>query len=320
MLHILNGETTEAILAQTAIRGDRFSFRDALIAGPAPAVNGSEWRRLRAEHLANAYGMAVEKCKGELTRQQEVFESFSNHEEVVLWFEADLFCQANLLYVLDWCSHRERSSKLTLICIDGFPGRPDFRGLGELTPKELASLFAERVEVTSSQLELAVRAWQAYRSEDPRELEQLLQAGTSALPFLNGALRLQLTRFPSTRNGLNRIEKTVLELVSRGATRFVELFSQFVEAEPDYGLGDAQFWNVLQRLTQGAAPLLTNKNETPSMLESSFEITEAGRAVLRGAADKVTLNGIDEWLGGVHLLGHEKIWRWDDTQKKLLCI
>ena len=320
MLHILNGETTEAILAQTAIRGDRFSFRDALIAGPAPAVNGSEWRRLRAEHLANAYGVAVEKCEGELTRQQEVFESFSNHEEVVLWFEADLFCQANLLYVLDWCSHRERSSKLALICIDGFPGRPDFRGLGELTPEELASLFAERVEVTSSQLELAVRAWQAYRSEDPRELEQLLQAGTSALPFLNGALRLQLTRFPSTRNGLNRMEKTVLELVSRGATCFVELFSQFVEAEPDYGLGDAQFWNVLQRLTQGAAPLLTNKNETPSMLESSFEITEAGRAVLSGAADKVTLNGIDEWLGGVHLLGHENIWRWDDTQKKLLCI
>ncbi|MFZ0064013.1 MAG: hypothetical protein WAL47_18425 [Pyrinomonadaceae bacterium] len=320
MLHILNGETTEAILAQTAIRGDRFSFRDALIAGPAPAVNGSEWRRLRAEHLANAYGVAVEKCEGELTRQQEVFESFSNHEEVVLWFEADLFCQVNLLYVLDWCSHRELSSKLALICIDGFPGRPDFRGLGELTPEELASLFAERGEVTSSQLELAVRAWQAYRSEDPRELERLLQAGTSALPFLNGALRLQLTRFPSTRNGLNRIEKTVLELVSRGANRFVELFSQFVEAEPDYGLGDAQFWNVLQRLTQGAAPLLTNRTEASSMLESSFEITEAGHTVLSGAADKVTLNGIDEWLGGVHLLGHENIWRWDETQKKLLCI
>ena len=320
MLHILNGESTEAILAQTAIRGDRFSFRDALIAGPAPAVNGSKWRRLRAEHLANAYGVAVDKCEGELTRQQEVFESFSNFEEVVLWFEADLFCQANLLYVLDWCSHRERGSKLALICLDGFPGRPHFRGLGELTPEQLASLFAGRVEVTSSQLELAARAWQAYRSEDPRELEQLLQAGTSALPFLNGALRLQLTRFPSTRNGLNRIEKTVLELVSRGATRFVELFSQFVEAEPDYGLGDAQFWNVLQCLTQGAAPLLTNRTEASSMLESSLEITEAGHTVLSGGADKVTLNGIDEWLGGVHLLGHENIWRWDDTQKKLLCI
>ena len=320
MLHILNGGATEAILAQTAIRGDRFSFGDVLIAGPAPAVNGSKWRRLRAEHLAKAYDIEVEKCEGELERQQEVFESCNNHEEVVLWFEADLFCQANLLYVLDWCSHRELRTKLSLICIGEFPGRPNFRGLGELTPEELASLFPERVEVTASQLELAARTWQAYRSEDPRELERLLQASTSALPFLDGALRLQLARFPSTRNGLNRIENTGLELVSRGATRFVELFSQFVEAEPNYGLGDAQVWNVMQRLTQGAAPLLTNKTEASSMFESSFEITAAGHGVLSGAADRVTLNGIDEWLGGVHLLGHENIWRWDETQKKLVCV
>ena len=320
MLHILNGGATEAILAQTAIRGDRFSFGDVLIAGPLPAVNGSKWRRLRAEHLADAYGIEVETCEGALERQQEVFESFNNHEEVILWFEADLFCQANLLYVLDWCSHRELSTKLSLICIGEFPGRPNFRGLGELNPEELASLFPARIEVTASQLELAARAWQAYRSDDPRELERLLQASTNALPFLKGALRLQLARFPSTRNGLNRIENTGLELVSRGATRFVELFSQFVEAQPDYGLGDAQFWNAVQRLTQGAAPLLTNKTEASSMFESSFEITEAGNAVLNGAADNVTLNGMDEWLGGVHLLGHENIWRWDETQQKLVCV
>jgi hypothetical protein len=317
MLHILNGEATEATLSQTTIGGDRFSFRDALIAGPAPAVNGPDWRCIRARHLAEAYGVEVEKCENDFARQQQIFESFNDHEEVTLWFESDLFCQANLLYVLDWCAHRHPETKLSLICIGGFPGRPNFRGLGELTAPELASLFDKRIAVTDAQLELAARAWQAYRSEDPTALEQLLQTDTNALPFLAGALRLQLTRFPSVRNGLNKIESTGLELIAQGFTRFVDLFPRFVAAEPDYGLGDAQFWNALLPLTRGASPLLMNKGED-AMFESAFAITDAGRSVLSGAADRVNLNGIDEWLGGVHLQGQENIWRWDEHNGKLV--
>jgi len=41
-------------------------------------------------------------------------------------------------------------------------------------------------------------------------------------------------------------------------------------------------------------------------------LTEAGRRVLDGAADHVELNGVDRWIGGVHLLGREVSWRWDD--------
>lgn len=318
MLHILNGEATEALLSQTAVAGDLFSFRDALIAGPASAVKGSEWIRIRAAHLAEAYGVEVEKCENDFARQQQIFESFNDHEEVTLWFESDLFCQANLLYVLDWCAHRQPETKLSLICIGEFPGRPNFRGLGELTPQELTSLFDKRSEVTTAQLELAARAWQVYRSEDPRELERLLHTDTSALPFLDGALRLQLTRFPFARNGLNKIENTGLELIGQGFTSFLDLFARFVAAEPGYGLGDAQFWNALQQLKRGASPLLMDEGEEAPMSESVFAITDAGRSVLSGVADRVTLNGIDEWLGGVHLQGHANIWRWDEQQGKLI--
>jgi len=318
MLHLLNGESTEAVLAQTDLGGDRFFFRDALIAGPTPAVNGLDWRRIRAAHLAEAYGVEFEKCENNFARQQQLFESFNDHEEVTLWFESDLFCQANLLYVLDWCAHSHPESKLSLICIGEFPGRPTFRGLGELTPQELSSLFHKRIEVTAAQLELAACAWQAYRSEDPRELERLLQTDTSALPFLDGALKLQLTRFPSARNGLNRIESSGLELIGQGFTRFLDLFPRFVAAEPDYGLGDAQFWNAMQQLTRGASPLLMADGIQEAMSESVFAITDAGRSVLSGAADRVTLNGIDEWLGGVHLQGYANIWRWDEPNGRLV--
>jgi hypothetical protein len=43
-----------------------------------------------------------------------------------------------------------------------------------------------------------------------------------------------------------------------------------------------------------------------------LRLTAAGGRVLRGQADHVALNGIDRWVGGVHLRGPEARWRWDE--------
>lgn len=327
MLHILNGGATEAVLAQTAVPGSRFSFRDVLIEGPTPAINGSDWRRVRVKYLGLAYGVEREECESNFQRQDEVFNSFKRHEEVTLWFESDLFCQLNLLFILDWCARNELGdAKLSLICIGEFPGRPNFRGLGELEPDELASLFEQRVPITQAVLKRATQAWDAYRSEDPRNLNPFLQSDNEGLPFLNRALKLHLARFPSVQNGLNRIENKALSLIAAGAARFGDLFPRFVEAESDYGLGDAQFWNSLQRLTQGSSPLLMNGNSAPQKpitmpenpSQEMFAITEAGAAVMNGGADNIRLNGIDNWLGGVHLRSPANVWRWDEVSERLV--
>ena len=207
-----------------------------------------------------------------------------------------------------------------------FLGGPKFRGLGELSPDELASLFEKRVNVNSDVFELAETAWQAYRSNDPRAIEQLIAHDTSSLPFLKPAFRLHLERFPSARNGLGRIENRGLELVSTGLSRFVVLFPAFIEGEAGYGLGDAQLWNAMQRLTRARQPLARSNNDDPlagsltsdKIYATSYEITEVGRAVLDGAADNVEMNGIDLWLGGVHLTDTKQIWRWDESQGKLV--
>jgi hypothetical protein len=35
-------------------------------------------------------------------------------------------------------------------------------------------------------------------------------------------------------------------------------------------------------------------------------------------ADRVTTCGIDRWLGGVHLKGGGRIWRWDERQQRIV--
>lgn len=320
LLNIHNGDASADIARESSIPGKHFAWREALIEGPTPAgVNGVEWRRRRARHLSKAYGVEQDKCEQELLKQEKELQSFPNYDEVVLWFEHDLFCQVNLVCLLDWFSQqRLGNTKLSLVCIDSFPGKENFRGLGELNPDELNSLFPSRQPVTREQFQLASRAWEAYRSPDPRDIETFLQTDTSMLPFLAPALRAHQRRFPSTTNGLGRIENRGLQLVGSGLKNFGDLFQRFGEVEPIYGLGDAQFWSSLQRLSDANQPLLSMSNGEGISPDAALEITDLGRAVSEGKGDFVLLNGIDRWLGGVYLSDERNLWRWDEETEKVV--
>ena len=322
MLHILNGSSIEEPLRQSSVPGEFFSFRDALIDGPVIAgLDKEQWRQLRVEHLSSTYGVEPHTCDEQFLEQTQALESYSTHDEVVLWFEHDLFCQLNLLYLLDWFAHIDLAgTKLSLVHIGEFPGRENFRGLGELNEKELASLFPHRQTVSATQLELASEAWRGFSSPDPTSLESILNTDTSSFPFLDTALAAHLRRFPNTTNGLGQIENTSLELVGNGRVQFGDLFPEFIAAEPVYGLGDAQLWLSLVNLSKANEPLLTTYAENnPSQVspKAFFKITEAGKAVLNGESDFVKLNGVDQWLGGVHLEGFDRLWRWDNEMARL---
>lgn len=330
MLHIHNGDSSANTAKESSIPGEHFAWREALIDGPNPAgLEGEEWRRLRAQHLSESYDVDENQCRQELLAQEQ---KVSDHEEVVLWFEHDLFCQTILIYLLNWFEQQRReNTKLSLICIGDFPGKENFRGLGELSSEELASLFPKRCPVTPAELKLAASAWQAYSSSNPGDIERLLQTDTSALPFLSPALRAHLKRFPSTRNGLGRIENIALELIQSGSRTFKDLFAKFGNAESIYGLGDTQLWLALRRMSQARQPLLaiggTNGDEsqvapgpdaaTRILPNAKFEITRVGQAVRNGEADSVSLNGIDCWLGGVHL-ADQTLWRWDEQSERIV--
>jgi len=57
-------------------------------------------------------------------------------------------------------------------------------------------------------------------------------------------------------------------------------------------------------LAAAPVPLLEAESGTDRVA-----ITDAGRRVLDGRDDHVALNGVDRWIGGVHVTGD---WRWDE--------
>ena len=326
MLHLHNGDSTAGTARQANIPGEHIAWREALVCGPTPAgLSEPEFIDTRARHLADSYSRPVEKCRAELRAMHEALASFSEHDEVVLWFEHDLFCQIQLIYLLHWFAGRDLGrTKLSLICIDEFPGIQIFHGLGQLNEEQLLSLFLGRREITFEQLELAAKGWAAYCAPDAVALIALINSDMSALPFLKEALSKHLQRFPSTRNGLGRVENEALKLIPAGYGEFRSLFPAFIRREGAYGFGDAQLYVTMRSLTMTPKPLLNQKRgpagtmDPLQILLSSFEITDHGKAVLAGEQDFVITNGIDKWLGGIHLRGKESAWRWDDESQQLL--
>ena len=326
MLHIHNGDSTAGTARKADLPGEHFAWREALVCGPTPGgLSDHDFRQVRAGHLSEAYGVNIQNCEKELREQQEALARFYDHDEVVLWFEHDLFCQVHLIYLLNWFAKRELGkTTLSLICVDNFSGIDDFRGLGQLNEEQLASLFPLRREISSAQLNLGSKAWQAYSSSDPSQIEGLLAEDTTALPFLKSALFKHLARFPSVCNGLGRDACVCLELVAHGEAEFKALFPALGKREPLYGFGDAQVFLELKRLTKGRHPLLKLSNDgnanpidSNPLLRTLFQITDQGKAVLSGDEDFVRLNGIDLWLGGTHLQGNEATWRWDEDHQRL---
>ena len=77
------------------------------------------------------------------------------------------------------------------------------------------------------------------------------------------------------------------------------------------------FDDVHHRPRPGRPQPLPGRMATRSLPKGEFALTQAGRDVLAGAADRVALCGIDRWLGGVHLNGRGPTWRWSRERGEL---
>jgi hypothetical protein len=85
-------------------------------------------------------------------------------------------------------------------------------------------------------------------------------------------------------------------------------------------LGDTVFAWQVERLARAGNPLValesgavfdTADADNRSFWSQRLGLTATGRDVLARRADHVKLNGIDRWLGGVHVAG-ENPPRWDE--------
>lgn len=309
MLHVLNGDATAAVFATAGLPGDTLVWRDILVEGPVG--EGGATAAARAAYLAGALGIDADAYVHGVESQTARLAAAPAAEEIVLWFEQDLFCAVTLWSLLDWFTRHRPATPLSLVYP---PLDEEVRGLGAMPATRLAALFADRQPVSEPTRTLGARAWSAYASPDPFASTTLVEHESAALPFVQGAFRCHLGRFPSVANGLSELETATLAALRHGPRRFGELFRE-VTALPHlrrHGMGDLQFAAGLRGLT----PLVSIAGG--AVLTAEIDLTAQGREVEAGEADWLALHPIDTWLGGVHLHRDGSRWRWDAARGRLV--
>ena len=318
VLHVTNGDSTVRLLEASDIPGDILPWQDVLHEGPVPAhLPPDELAEIRAAYLTSqGWAVDVQAVRASFASRDHALETCAVRDEVVLWFEHDLYDQLQLIEVLDRLSgpHRPRPGRLTMT-----PG-DDYLGTQKATA--FRPLFDARHDVTDAEFAAARGAWRAFRSADLRDVERLTPEAMSPLPHLRAAMRRHLEEAPDVRTGLSRSERQALEVLATDSCTAAKAFTRsHHERETAIFLGDSSFASYLVRMSDVEHPLVAFEGGEAITRAATHdqvrfwgrlvEITANGRDVLAGRADHVLLNGVDRWMGGAQLQGNEVPWRWD---------
>lgn len=283
---------------------------------------------VRARYLVGDHDPAA--AVRDFNQRNDQLRAAAQYDQVVLWFEHDLLDQLQLIQLLDWFSKNPLDqTELSLICINKFPGMEIFRGLGELSPQQLASLENTRQPVNDAQLKLATKAWALFRAADPRPLTRFVREKHSDLPFLNDAMLRLFMEYPWTQDGLTRTERQMLKLAALGVDSPGQLFVKNMDFEQHLFIGDWPSYRCIQTLCEAPAKLLDVEPELPfryqpedislkQFRQQKLTISERGKSVLAGKVDATQMLDRNVWLGGVKLLSNNTLWMWDAPQQTIV--
>jgi len=298
-LHVTNGDTVLYLFKKAGITGTHLAWRDALYEGPVLGDTLEQTSAYRASFASSrGYGNPI-KIIHDFERRDAQLRRAADFQEVVLWFEHDLYDQLQILQVLT-----------ALEALDLEPGRVSIvqsdNYLGTMTADELSPLLARRRTVTAATFRSARRAWERFRSGSPLDLFVASKEDAIGLPFLRAALQRLCEEYPWTRDGLSRSQRQALEAIAQGPARDQDLFRRAQAREEAAFMSDGTFAKIVDDLRVSPAPLIESNDD-------ALAVTALGRRVLAGDADWLDGAGIDRWIGGVHLNAPGAA-RWDDEK------
>ena len=321
-LNITNGDSAAGTLSEAGVEGKILPWRDVLHEGPVDSsLSLEELSKVRARFISEGNWDDFAHVSGDFVERDRVIRHLDYFDEVVLWFEDDLYDQLQLIQLLDFFGRgAARGKTLSVIVVDGY--------IPPLSNDEIKALDKARQRVTPEQLELAKRAWKAFGSADPTSISRLLDESTSPLKYLAPALRRHLEEFPSSVNGLSRSEREALSAIQAGHSTPVAAFLEVARKQESIFLGDIVFYSYLERLSGRTDPLVTWKDGTPviaptsesarEFVEGELTLTPLGREVLAGRRDWQRIHNRTRWLGGVEIRPGEGGWRWDPANREIV--
>ena len=249
-LHITNGDSTTNYLKKLNIEGEFITWREMLCEGKTTIDVGSErfWKN-RFLYLKSSYKVTKQKFINYTLKEYRNLCNKKQLDEIVLWFENDLFCQINMIAVISWLKRYRKGYTISIIQ-PKLRRSSVYKGFSELTENQISQALKKRINLTLDDIEYADYIWQLYCSDSPLRLEVVYKFNPMS-PFQNltTAVEDHLKRFPSIHNGLNAVENEILSVAHTNMLKNKEqLVGTLLKSQPNYGYGDLQYLQKLEQL------------------------------------------------------------------------
>lgn len=247
-LHITNGTNLTTIINQLGIEGEKITWQEMLCEGPtSELLDSEEFLNLRKSFFNEFYDvdLDIDFIKKELDKLNHT----ENYSEIVLWFEYDLFCHINMIAVISLIQQKKIDLPIYLVCSGRIEGSKNLKGLGELSSEQLLNHYKNKVLLNSEGIDLATTIWGIYCGIDHNLLKPFI-VKSSSFEYLSSCLKAHLKRYPDSVDGLNTLEKNILELINKHTiTSKNHLLGYTLNYQGFYGYGDLQLSRIIDQLS-----------------------------------------------------------------------
>ncbi|WP_029033024.1 DUF1835 domain-containing protein [Salinimicrobium terrae] len=250
ILHITNGDDLSRQILTLELPGDVITWREMLCEGPASIdVGDEEFVLLRKTFLQEKYKVSEERYQQEFLGELVKLAAINNYDEVVLWFEFDLFSHMNMLALISFLLQNKKGGPFSLVCSRKLKGEEEMTPLSQLSPKHLKEHYLQKISLTDQDIQTAQLIWELYCSKNPRRLASEIKKTTN-FEYLSSSIRAHIERFPSVKTGLNSLEVNVLKLIREHKIKSMNhLLGYALQYQGYYGYVDVQMQRVLEKLS-----------------------------------------------------------------------
>lgn len=235
--HVLPGDSIAAEFAKAGIDGEVVVCRETLVAGDKSGRTLEEFWEHRANFIAIEYGGDPIEYQENVAYELEKLIGLPPESEVNMWFEYELFCQANMWF----CLSLLKDSPSEIYRVEPLNAAPDdiWKGFGKHNAADLRSCFEARTQFSDEDVAVGSRLWEAFRTGNTGELLELGEYRSPCFPFLrevcNAAAEID-----------SRPAAVVRDLKADGFREIETLFPEFQKRAGVYGFGDLQVARLIE--------------------------------------------------------------------------
>ncbi|WP_034058478.1 DUF1835 domain-containing protein [Lacinutrix jangbogonensis] len=288
-LNITNGRSLTNYLEKENYEGDILTWHEMLCEGPTEKeIDTTSFFEKRKVFLESVYNAEYDilKVQSEIRKTNNI----NDYQEVILWFEYDLFCHINLIAAISLLKQKGIRIPIFLVCSGRIEGEIGLKGLAELTPEQLSTHYKDKIELSIDDIALAQKAWRIYCDHDHNLLKPLITR-PSNFKYLSICLKAHLKRFPDTRSGLSTLQYNILKLIGEHKIKSRHhLVGYVLHYQGYYGFGDMQIVRLIDELEI----LYTETEDTLTLNRDGYLALEHQRNFRKALDCNIVFGGVNK--------------------------